>query len=123
SPSAVFRYTTRKTPLAFTWVKYVTYDSDSFRFAKAAHDSTIDAAIQQFDAPLKSGAIPEDAVNSLGYRLLRQKRSADAVRIFKLNVDLHPQSANAYDSLAEAYMDSGDKTLAIQFYEKSLALN
>jgi len=120
---AIFRDATGKIPLAFTWIKYDAYDSDSFRFAKIARDSTVDAAIQQFDAPLKSGAISEDAVNSLGYRFLRQKRSADAVRTFKLNVDLHPQSANTYDSLAEAYMDSGDKTLAIQFYEKSLALN
>lgn len=120
---AVFRDATGSTPLAFTWVKYDAYNSDAFRFAKIAHDSGVEAAIQQFDAPLKSGAIPESTVNDLGYRLLRQKRSADAIRIFKLNVDLHPQSANTYDSLAEAYMDFGDKTLAIQFYEKSLALD
>ena len=120
---AVFREVTGSTPLAFTWVNYDAYDSDAFRFAKIAHDSGVDAAIQQFDAPLKSGAITENTVNSLGYRLLSQKRSAEAIRIFKLNVDLHPQSANTYDSLAEAYLDSGDKTLAIQFYEKSLALD
>src|SRR5258708_37539647 len=104
---AIFRDATGKTPLAFTWIKYDAYDSDSFRFAKIARDSTIDAAITQFDAPLKSGAISEDAVNSLGYRLLRQKRSADAIRTFKLNVDLHPQSATTSDNFAEAYMNSG----------------
>src|SRR5579863_3754937 len=120
---AVFREATGSIPLAFTWVKYDAYNSDAFRFAKIAHDSGVDAAIQQFDAPLKSGAITENTINSLGYRLLQEKRSADAIRIFKLNVDLHPQSANTYDSLAEAYLDSGDKTLAIQFYEKSLALD
>ena len=120
---AVFREATGSATLAFTWVKYDAYNSDAFRFAKFAHDSGVDAAIQQFDAPLKSGAIPESAINSLGYRLLRQKRPPDAIRILQLNVDLHPQSANAADSLAEAYMDSGDKTLAIQFYEKSLALD
>jgi len=120
---AVFREVTGSTPLAFTWVKYDAYNSDAFRFAKIAHDFGVDAALQQFDAPLKSGAIQESAVNSLGYRLLRQKRSADAIRIFQLNVDLHPQSANTYDSLAEAYMDSGDKSLAIQLYEKSLSLD
>jgi CubicO group peptidase (beta-lactamase class C family) len=120
---AVFREAAGSATLVFTWVKYDAYNSDAFRFAKIAHDSGVDAAIQQFDAPLKSGDIPESAINSLGYRLLRQKRSADAIRILQLNVDLHPQSANAADSLAEAYMDSGDKTLAIQFYEKSLALD
>src|SRR5258708_31434986 len=79
---AIFGDATGKTPLAFTWVKHDAYDSDSFRFAKTAHDSTIDAAIQQFDAPLKSVAISDDAVNSLDYRLLRHKRSPHAIRIF-----------------------------------------
>ena len=120
---AVFREATGSDTLAFTWVKYDAYNSDAFRFAKIVHGSGVDTAIQQFDAPLKSGAIPESAINSLGYRLLRQKRSADAVRVLELNVNLHPQSANAADSLAEAYMESGDKTLAIKFYEKSLALD
>jgi len=38
-------------------------------------------------------------------------------------VELYPQSWNVYDSLAEAYMMNGDKDLAIEYYEKSLALN
>jgi hypothetical protein len=36
---------------------------------------------------------------------------------------LHPQSANAFDSLREAYLESGDKPQAIANYEKSLALD
>jgi CubicO group peptidase (beta-lactamase class C family) len=109
--------------LAFTWLKYAAYNSGEFRFAKTARDHGAEAALQQFEAPLKNGAISEDSINSLGYRLLSSKRLADAIRIFKLNADLHPQSANAYDSLAEAYMNAGNNPLAIQFYEKSLALN
>jgi CubicO group peptidase (beta-lactamase class C family) len=122
---AVFREATGRAPLAFSsnWLKYDAYDSDSMRFAKILHEKGADSAIQQFGASLKNGAISEDSINSLGYRLLSQKRVADAIRIFKLNTDLHPDSANTYDSLAEAYMDSGDKTLAVQFYEKSIALN
>jgi tetratricopeptide (TPR) repeat protein len=120
---AIVRDATGSELLAFTWVRYDAYNSDSLRFAKAARENGLDAAIQQFDASLKNGAISENAINSLGYRFLRQKRSADAIRIFKLNTDLHSQSANAYDSLAEAYMDSGDKALAIQFYDKSLSLD
>jgi CubicO group peptidase (beta-lactamase class C family) len=109
--------------LAFTWAKYDSYNSDSFRFAKTAAKQGADVAIQQFDAALKGTSISERSINSLGYRLLAQKRSADAIRIFQLNVALHPQSANTYDSLAEAYMNSGNHPLAIQFYEKSLALD
>lgn len=65
----------------------------------------------------------ERSMNNLGYRLLQMKRLEQAVEIFKLNVESYPQSANAYDSLAEAYMMNGNKQLAIKNYEKSLELN
>jgi Tfp pilus assembly protein PilF len=40
-----------------------------------------------------------------------------------VNRELYPQSANAYDSLAEAYVTKGEKQLAIANYKKSLELN
>jgi CubicO group peptidase (beta-lactamase class C family) len=120
---AIFREATGSTPLAFSWIKYDAYDSDSLRFAKAVRDHGADTAMQEFAAPLKNGAISENSLNSLGYRLLSQKRFPEAIRIFQLNTELHPDSANTYDSLAEAYMNSGNNPLAIQFYEKSLSLN
>jgi cytochrome c-type biogenesis protein CcmH/NrfG len=43
--------------------------------------------------------------------------------MFQLNVELHPDSSNTYDSLGEAYMANGEKELAIKNYEKSLELN
>jgi len=43
-----------------------------------------------------------------------------AVRVFLLNVEQFPESANAYDSLAEAYMNRGDRQLAIENYGRSL---
>jgi len=33
---------------------------------------------------------------------------------------MYPDSGNAYDSLGEAYMKSGQKALAIESYKKSL---
>jgi len=65
----------------------------------------------------------EDELNALGYQLIRTNRLKDAIRIFQLNVAAYPQSGNVYDSLAEAYMDNGDKHQAIANYQKSLALN
>jgi tetratricopeptide (TPR) repeat protein len=76
-----------------------------------------------FAAQLKDGTIPEGAVNNVGYHLLWQKHNADAIRIFRLNTELHPESANSFDSLGEGYMESGDKPQAIENYEKSLALD
>jgi cytochrome c-type biogenesis protein CcmH/NrfG len=47
----------------------------------------------------------------------------EAIVILKLNVEFYPESANTYDSLAEAYMNNGDNELAIVNYKKSLELN
>jgi len=65
----------------------------------------------------------EDQLNALGYRLTQAKEYSKAIRIFQLNVEAYPQSSNVYDSLGEAYMDSGNKTQAIVNYQNSLALN
>ena len=44
-------------------------------------------------------------------------------KVFKINTEYYPESANAYDSLGEAYMKNGQLKLAISSYEKSLELN
>jgi CubicO group peptidase (beta-lactamase class C family) len=63
-------------------------------------------------------------LNMLGYYLLEnKKKTEDAIEIFKLNIEVHPEYANGYDSLAEAYMISGNKDLAIKNYAKSLELD
>jgi tetratricopeptide (TPR) repeat protein len=65
----------------------------------------------------------EAQLNTAGYNLLGTKKANDAVEVFKLNVKLFPNSWNVYDSLGEAYAAAGDTKLAIENYEKSLALN
>ena len=71
----------------------------------------------------QSHIIKESTLNSFGYQQLGQKKYDIAITIFKINTDLYPNSANAFDSLGEAYMLSGDTTNAIKFYKKSLELN
>ncbi|MGH7493079.1 MAG: serine hydrolase [bacterium] len=68
-------------------------------------------------------AVSESRMNGLGYELLSQKKYADAIAVFRLNVELYPEAWNTYDSLGEGYMMNGDKGLAIENYKKSLALN
>ncbi len=83
-------------------------------------------AIRDFEKMKKENsryALTENEVNNWGYTLLKQHRIADAVEIFKLNVFLYPLSANAFDSLGEAYAEFGDKVQAIKNYEESLKLN
>lgn len=65
----------------------------------------------------------EDFLNQCGYQLLRLKHIAEAIRFFQENIKSHPYSFNVYDSMGEAYMLNGQKDLAIENYEKSIAIN
>jgi tetratricopeptide (TPR) repeat protein len=89
--------------------------------------SGIDQAAKQYHE-LKAAApstydFDENEVNSLGYQLLQADKYKQAIRIFQLNVEAYPQSGNTWDSLAEAYMDDGDKAQAIANYQRSLQIN
>ena len=94
---------------------------------KTIQESSAAAAVRQYHE-LKTNQseayeFSEEELNGLGYQLLGMNRNEDAIEIFKLCVEEHPESSNAYDSLGEAYMDHGDKALAIKNYQKSLQLN
>ena len=65
----------------------------------------------------------ENALNGFGYTVLRNNDAAGAIRVFTLNAETFPTSANVWDSLAEAYMTAGDKGLAETYYQKSLELD
>ncbi len=86
-----------------------------------------DAAIQKYRELKSAHSIgmdfTEDDLNTLGYGLLVPERNKDAIKILKVNVEPYPQSAKVYASLGEAYMEDGDKKLAIRNFEKSLKLD
>lgn len=113
-------------------------DSMVFRFAaenaaRAAFEKSlsqigVSPAIEKYKEQRKADPkwhrLGESYMNNLAYIYLKaRKQNADAIQLFQLNAWLYPESANAYDSLAEGYMDNGQKDLAIQNYEKSVAMN
>ncbi|MBS1795378.1 MAG: tetratricopeptide repeat protein [Acidobacteria bacterium] len=63
--------------------------------------------------------VPETTFNQIGYQFLRAGNYADALAVFKKNVENHPYSANCLDSLAEAEEKSGDLRAARDDYEKA----
>lgn len=65
----------------------------------------------------------ESGLNRLGYRLLGAGRATDATALFRLMVELYPQSANAWDSLGEGLAAAGERTEAIRAYARSLELD
>ena len=66
--------------------------------------------------------VPEAMVNQLGYQSLQAGKTDEAIAIFKRNVERYPDSANVYDSLAEAYETTGKLELAAPLYEKASTL-
>jgi len=67
---------------------------------------------------------PEGYVIGMGYTMLYvMKDVKKAIAFFEYNISNFPKSANAYDSLGEAYMIKGDKAQAIKNYKKSLKLD
>ena len=65
----------------------------------------------------------ESDMNLLGYKFLRLKNTDAAIAVLKLVVEEYPRSAIAHDSLGEAYATAGQKQLAIESYEKALAID
>lgn len=65
----------------------------------------------------------ERRLNAKGYEYLQSKRIQEAIGLFRLNMRLHSQSFNVYDSLGEALMAKGEIEAAIRNYKKSLDLN
>lgn len=65
----------------------------------------------------------EGELNTYGYQLLNQGQSDKAIEILTLNTQKFPKSANAWDSLGEAYFTKGDKKNAAVYFKKSLSSN
>ena len=90
-------------------------------------ESGIEEAKKKYDELKKDDSqkyfFGETEFNRMGYRLMGQGKTKEAIEIFKLNAEAYPDSWNVYDSLAEAYMNDGQTDLAIMHYKKSLELN
>jgi len=84
------------------------------------HASEIVRDLKQKDTSFK---LPESDINDLGYILSGKNQKKEAIDILKYNLEAHPNSADAYEGLAEEYDDIGEKQLAIQNYKKVVELN
>ena len=65
---------------------------------------------------------PEITVSTIGQDYLRAREAKSAVEVLKLVLLAYPESADANETLGEAYLADGQKELARQHAEKTLAL-
>lgn len=64
----------------------------------------------------------ENQLNYLGNELRKDKKLKEAFKIFELNASEYPKSSIVYESLGELYKRSGNKKLAITYFEKLVAM-
>jgi predicted alpha/beta superfamily hydrolase len=65
---------------------------------------------------------PEEIVNELGYQLLGMKALDQSLAVFRYNTEIYPQSANVWDSLADALEQAGKTDDALAACRKAVSL-
>ncbi|MEQ1677536.1 MAG: tetratricopeptide repeat protein [Chitinophagaceae bacterium] len=65
----------------------------------------------------------ETKINDAGYNMLNGNQLEAALYVFQLNTQLFPKSANAWDSLAEAFWKSKQTDKAKEYYTKAIELD
>lgn len=98
----------------------------SERLIGYALDDSTDAKPQMRSWLRDSNGVPtgelERAINADGYAIRESLGASKALKVFALNAELYPDSANAWDSLAECYAALGDAEIAKALYAKAKAL-
>jgi tetratricopeptide (TPR) repeat protein len=72
---------------------------------------------------IRSSVSRESDLNACGYVLLMRGEVTEAITVFRINVNLFPQSSNCFDSLGEAYLATGLKDNSIACYERAVELD
>jgi CubicO group peptidase (beta-lactamase class C family) len=95
----------------------------SKELASIAAEKGVEAAVASHKTRKSGLDAVERFINRAGYDLLEGKKQEQAIEVFKLNTILFPHSGNTFDSLGEAYMEAGNKLLAVLNYRKSLEID
>jgi len=68
-------------------------------------------------------AYPEELLNMSGYMNLDMDQPEKAKMYFEQTIRFYPESANAYDSMADYYLAQKDNAKALKFVEKAFAIS
>ncbi len=74
------------------------------------------------ESTVDANMLTEDDINLAGYHYLNEGKLSAALAIFSSNTILFPASVNVYDSYAEGLAADGQNGLALENYEKAVAL-
>ena len=84
------------------------------------HISEIYAAMQKDNPDFK---LDKSMLTAWGDDLIGENALPEAINLLKFEVQTYPDTSSGHATLAEAYLKSGQKQLAIENYKKALAIN
>ncbi len=99
------------------------YKTPSAHLKEGNYDNALAGYLEIKKQDSTSIFINERDFNRMGYQNIRKHDYEKAIEILKINAALHPESANVYDSLGEAYLLHGDSLQAYTNYKKTLEIN
>jgi len=86
-------------------------------------DSLVSAHFNEVSKQMGYQVLPtEEMINDMAYNYMGMQKMDYAYALFKRNIENHPESSNAWDSLGDYYTAKGDKQEAIEAFSKSLSL-
>jgi tetratricopeptide (TPR) repeat protein len=99
------------------------YKTPSTHLEQGNYEAALAGYLRIKEKDSTSSYIRERDFNSKGYSFIRKKDYDKAIAVFKINIELHPNSANVYDSLAEAYLRNGDSLNAFTNFKEAYSRN
>ncbi|NRB47648.1 MAG: S41 family peptidase [Saprospiraceae bacterium] len=85
--------------------------------------SNQDEVVTKVKAAYQADLVTEDDINQLGYIFMQEYGNSFAAEaLFKSNTVIFPNSANVYDSYAEALIKNGKLELGVKNYKKAVKL-
>jgi len=94
---------------------------DMLAASETKDDDEVLAMHREFRGRYPQMDIEED-LDWLGYELLKADRFSLAIAVFKTEIREYPKSANAWDSLGDAYAQMGDAEQARAAYRKAVEM-
>ena len=99
--------------------------SEMSRLIKTVTGGDIEAAITEYRERIEVSprrALTRGQLNQTGYDLLRIQEVEAAIAVFELNISLHPDYVNGFDSLGDGYRSAGRLQDAAVVYRQALEM-
>ncbi|MBO3116665.1 tetratricopeptide repeat protein [Winogradskyella sp. DF17] len=115
---------TEESEITYDYLKVATdFKTPTMHLKGGNYEDALEGYLAIKEKDSTSPFIDEWDINNLGYKYLRDEKFSDAIAVFELNIKLHPNSYNVFDSLANAYLKSGDSIMAFENYKKAYKSN